>query len=73
MAQDLAEGDADGGRRAAHAAGGAARTAGAAELAAVCSEIERSAAKGDLDSARARVGRLKEAFVRVEGVIRAGL
>ncbi|HYH23469.1 MAG TPA: response regulator [Azospirillum sp.] len=73
VAQDLEEGDADGGRRAAHAAAGAARTAGAVELAAVCSEIERSAAKGDLDTARRHAGRLKDAFVRVEGVIRGGL
>ncbi|HYD66494.1 response regulator [Azospirillum sp.] len=73
VAQDLAEGDADGGRRAAHAAAGAARTAGAVELAVLCSEVERTAATGDLDAARTHAGRLKDAFVRVEGVIRGGL
>ncbi|WP_448191296.1 PAS-domain containing protein [Azospirillum sp. sgz301742] len=70
MTDELAAGDADGGRHAAHAAAGAARTAGAVELATVCTEIERSAARGDLGTAAQRIQCLREAFSRVERVIR---
>ncbi|MBP2312042.1 PAS-domain containing protein [Azospirillum soli] len=67
--QGLGTGDAEEGRRAAHAAAGAARTAGAQELAKLCSEIEILAAKGDLNAARERVAPMRAAFGRVETVI----
>ena len=66
----LAAGDAALGRRAAHAAAGAARTAGAVELAALCSEIEQCAASGDLEAARERAARVRDAFSRVARMIR---
>ncbi|WP_448205800.1 PAS-domain containing protein [Azospirillum sp. sgz302134] len=66
-------GDAEEGRRAAHAAAGAARTAGAKELAKLCSEIEVLAAKGHVDAARAQVAPLRAAFGRVESFILNGL
>ena len=62
-------GDAEEGRRAAHAAAGAARTAGARELATLCSEIELLAAQGRIDAARERVAPLRAAFGRVETAI----
>ena len=70
VANGLAAADPDCGRRAAHAAAGAARTAGAVELAALCSEIECCAARGDLDAAKQRAGRLRDAFCRVERLVR---
>ena len=65
----LDAGDAEEGRRAAHAAAGAARTAGAQELAKLCSEIEILAVKGDLSAARERVAPMRAAFGRVETII----
>ncbi|MBP2294216.1 PAS domain-containing hybrid sensor histidine kinase/response regulator [Azospirillum rugosum] len=65
----LGLGDAEEGRRAAHAAAGAARTAGAKELAKLCSDIEILAAKGRVDAAREQVGAMRAAFGRVESVI----
>lgn len=62
-------GDAEEGRRAAHAAAGAARTAGAKELAQLCSDIEILAAKGRIDAAREQIGAMRVAFGRVESVI----
>ncbi|WP_109119563.1 PAS-domain containing protein [Azospirillum sp. TSO22-1] len=73
LAAGLADDDAEGGRHAAHAAAGAARTAGAAELAALCSDIERCAAGGDLDAAKRRAADLRAAFARVERAIRHDL
>jgi len=73
LAAGLAEDDAEGGRHAAHAAAGAARTAGAVELAALCSDIERCAAGGDLDAAKRRAADLRAAFARVERAIRHDL
>ncbi len=70
VAAGLAAGDADGGRLAAHTAAGAARTAGAVELATLCSEIECFAAQGDLDAAKQRARGLREAFTRVERAVR---
>lgn len=72
-AERLAEGDGEEVRRTAHAAAGAARTAGATELARVCSRIEVAAAHGDLDAARADGAALRDAFGRVRDTIRAGL
>ncbi|WP_051341514.1 PAS domain S-box protein [Azospirillum halopraeferens] len=70
---ELERGDAAEGRRAAHSAAGAARTAGAAELAALCSRIETAAAGGDLAAARRHAAALPGAFRRVGAAIRAGL
>ena len=66
-------GDAEEGRRAAHAAAGAARTAGARELATLCSEIELLTAQGRIDAARERMAALRAAFGRVETAILKGL
>ena len=62
----LGLGDAEEGRRAAHAAAGAARTAGARELAKRCSDIELLAATGQVDAAREQIGAMRAAFGRVE-------
>jgi CheY-like chemotaxis protein/HPt (histidine-containing phosphotransfer) domain-containing protein len=70
VADGLAAGDAEGGRHAAHSAAGAARTAGAVELAMLCSEIERCAARGDVDAAKQRARCLRAAFSRVERAVR---
>ncbi|MGQ9371461.1 PAS-domain containing protein [Azospirillum sp. ST 5-10] len=68
----LGRGDAEEGRRAAHAASGAARTAGAVELAVLCGRIETAAADGDLAAARDHAARLHAAFARLEKRIREG-
>jgi signal transduction histidine kinase/DNA-binding response OmpR family regulator len=52
IATALATGDMEGARSAAHAAAGAARTAGAVRLAVACSALEVAAAAGDVPASR---------------------
>ncbi len=61
-------GDAETARRAAHAAAGAARTAGALALGAVCSEFERAAGRGPMPGKDA-AERLHEALASVRQAV----
>nr|WP_281378676.1 PAS-domain containing protein [Azospirillum oleiclasticum] len=69
----VASGDAEEARRAAHSVAGAARTAGALELARLASAIEVASAAGDLTAAGAIGASLHDAFARVRERIANGL
>lgn len=69
----LASGDAEEARRTAHSVAGAARTAGAVELARLASAVEVAAAGGDLATARSHDAALRDAFRRVRDRIANGL
>jgi len=65
----LTEGDLTGARLAAHAAGGAARTAGARQLAALCSTIEEALVRGDAPAAAQEAQELCGALAAVRAMV----
>ena len=73
VAQQLEAGNAEDARFAAHSAAGAARTAGALELAAVCSQVEAVVVEGDLAAARGLLPDVQAAFARVVEAVRTEL
>lgn len=65
----LAGGDLQGARMAAHAAGGAARTAGARRVAGLCTAIEEAILRGDADEASLDAADLDGALADVRSMI----
>ncbi|HYH23679.1 MAG TPA: Hpt domain-containing protein [Azospirillum sp.] len=65
----LRDGDLAGARLAAHAAGGAARTAGARQLAALCSTIEEALVRGDAPAAARGSQALSGALAAVRAMV----
>lgn len=62
-------GDLQGARMAAHAAAGAARTAGARKVACLCSAIEEAILRGDAEEARVDAAGLDSALADVRSMI----
>lgn len=65
----LMDGDLVGARLAAHAAGGAARTAGARQLATLCSTIEEALVRGDAPAAAHEARELCGALAAVRAMV----
>lgn len=69
LASRLADGDLHAARLAAHAAGGAARTAGAPRLAALCTTIEEALVRGDPAAALSQSALLPDAITDVRSML----
>lgn len=69
LAAQLAAGDLQAARLAAHAAGGAARTAGAHRLAELCAAIEEALARGDSGTAVRQSALLPAAIAEVRSMV----
>ncbi|WP_448189966.1 Hpt domain-containing protein [Azospirillum sp. sgz301742] len=69
LAARLAAGDLQAARLAAHAAGGAARTAGAHRLAELCSGIEEALVRGDSGTATRQSALLAAAIAEVRSMV----
>ncbi|HYH39077.1 MAG TPA: Hpt domain-containing protein [Azospirillum sp.] len=69
LAARLAAGDIQAARLAAHAAGGAARTAGARRLAELCAAIEEALVRGDPAAAARQSALLPEAIADVRSMV----